>query len=366
MNNEQIIFIGDFSSPFSASILSKIDSVRDITKSHLVIGNLESSMLSQNKCRKLVHIHSTSYLKEFIAKQGIKIVSLANNHVMDYGSEGLCQLIDLLNKNKVYHCGAGGNLSEAMEPIEVQIENRKWAFMSYAWPLIEAIPARKNRAGIAPLNKKSIIKIIHKLKSKNDEICIMLHWGYEYEKYPLPAHRKLAHTLIDAGATIIIGHHPHRIQGIEYYKNKMIAYSLGNFFFPLENYSNLQKGYYGHANKYKGLLIQYNPNKPTHPTLFEANYNSADHSLKINPITNNFLSELKQLSKPLQLNDEQYLNFFKKNRARHKLLPIMTGGKLDILKSIWLKIRSQGIYVIIKLHNIIKHRYINKNKVESQ
>lgn len=351
MDNKQIVFVGDFSFPFSASVLSKIDSAENITKSYLVVGNLESSMISQNKCRKLTRIYSTSYLKKFIVKQGIRIVSLANNHVMDYGVNGLQQLINLLNKNKILHCGAGVNLSEATKPLEIQIEGKKWAFISYAWPLIEATPAYKNQAGIAPLNKKLIIKIIHELKSRNDEICVMPHWGYEYEKYPLPVHRKLAHALIDAGATIIIGHHPHRIQGIEYYKNKMIAYSLGNFFFPLKNYSNLRNGYYGYADKYKGLLIQYNPTQPTHPILSETTYNSANNSLKINPITNDFLSELKLLSKPLKLNDKQYLKFFKKNRERRKFLPIMTGGKLDIIKSMWLKIRSQIIYVIIKIKN---------------
>jgi len=364
MNNKQIAFVGDFSFPFPVSLLPKIDSAKNITKSYLVVGNLESSMISQNKCCKLTRIYSTSYLKEFLTKQGIKIVSLANNHIMDYSTEGLCQLIDLLNKNRILHCGAGIDLTKATKPLEIQIGKRKWAFLSYAWPLVEAIPAHKNRAGIAPLNKKLIIKIIHKLKSRNNEICIMLHWGYEYEKYPLPAHRKLAHKLIDAGATIIIGHHPHRIQGIEYYKNKMIAYSLGNFFFPLETYSKLQRGYYGYMDKYKGLLIQYNPDQPTHSTLFEADYNSADYSLKINHITNNFLSELKLLSKPLELNNKQYLKFFKENRERRKFLPIMTGGKLDIIKSIWVKIRSQIIYNIMKFQNIINYikiKKLNKN-----
>jgi len=102
---------------------------------------------------------------------------------------------------------------------------------------------------------------------------VLCHWGYEYEQFPLPAHRRLAHALIDAGATVVIGHHPHVIQGIEYYKGKMIAYSLGNFFFPLESYSNSQAERL--KDKHEGLVLNYNPHYPSHSGLFAAEYDPA-------------------------------------------------------------------------------------------
>lgn len=353
--NEYIAFVGDFAFPFNISVLSKIDLIKEIIGVNIVIANLESSMVSQDKYHKLINIYSTSYLKEFMIKQGIKIVSLANNHVMDYGKKGLQQLINLLSISRVNHCGAGINLSEAIKPVEIRIKNSEWAFISYAWPLIEAISASGNRAGVAPLEKNLIIQDIQKLKERKDEICVICHWGYEYEKYPLPAHRRLAHMLIDAGATLIIGHHPHRIQGIEYYKGKMIAYSLGNFFLPLETYLNIRIS--SHKRKHKGLVIKYNVNSPERSIYFMVEYNSITHVLKIKNATDCFLSELTKLSQPLKFNDKEYLDFFKKNRVRHKLLPVFTGGKFDVLRLVWLRVRSQGIQIIVRFKGVLNYKF---------
>jgi len=353
-----IAFVGDFAFPFNTSALSKIDLIKEIIGVNIVVANLESSICTQDKYRKLINIYSTSLLKQFMITQGIKIVSLANNHVMDYGRKGLQQLIDLLSKSKVNHCGAGMNLSEATKPVEIRIKNSEWAFISYAWPLIESISARNNKAGVAPLEKNLIIQNIQKLKGRKDEICVICHWGYEYEKYPLPAHRRLAHMLIDTGATLIIGHHPHRIQGIEYYKGKMIAYSLGNFFLPLESYLNIRTN--SHKRKHKGLVIKYNVNSPEQSVYFTVEYNSITHTLKIKNATDCFLSELAELSQPLKFNDKKYVNFFIKNRVRHKLLPVFTGGRFDILRLVWLKVRGQGIQIVVRLINVFNHKLKKK------
>jgi len=349
-----ICFVGDLSFPFSASALSNVDSVKDITGADIVVGNLESAMVSQEKQRKLINLYSTASLGTFMAKQGIRVVSLANNHVMDYGEGGLRKLLALLDESEVDHCGAGTNLSEAIEPLEVQIGNRKWAFISYAWPLIEAVPAGNHRAGVAPLNRDLILRGIQRLRKKNDEICVFCHWGYEYEKFPLPAHRRLAHMLIDAGATMIIGHHPHVIQGIEYYKAKMIAYSLGNFFLPLESYPHPRAS--RHKGKHKGLIIKYNADYPGHPELFVAEYDPSTHGLAISLAADRFLTELTELSQPLQFGDREYTNFFRKNRVRRKLLPVMTGGRLDAVRSIWLRARSQGVQATVRFLSVIERR----------
>ena len=349
--NTWIAFLGDFSFPFSDSVLANIDSVRHITGADTIVGNLESSMISQDRRRKLANLHSTLFLRQFILKQGIKIVSLANNHVMDYGKEGLQKLLDFLKKSEIYHCGAGTNLSQATKPLEVRIRNKKWVFVSFAWPLIQSVPARDNRAGVAPLDRDLMVRTIRKLREKNDEICVLCHWGYEYEKFPLPAHRTLAHVLIDTGATVIIGHHPHVIQGVEYYKGRMIAYSLGNFFLPLESYSNSRVRC--HRGKHEGLVIKYNANQPKNIELFISKYEPRIHTLRINSSTECFLSELAKLSEPLQFSDKEYIRFFKKNRVRRRLLPVMTGGRLDALNGIWLKARTQGIQVAVRLRNMV-------------
>ena len=354
MEGVQIAFVGDFAFPFSAFALANIESIEEITGADVVVGNLESSLVSQDKRRKLINLYSTASLGTFMAKQGIRVVSLANNHVMDYGKEGLQQLLHLLHETGVYHCGAGMDLSEATTPVEVPIGGEEWAFISYAWPLIEAVPARGHRAGVAPLDRNLMLRAIQELRETNDEICVFCHWGYEYEKFPLPAHRRLAHMLIDAGATVIIGHHPHVIQGIEYYKGKMIAYSLGNFFLPLESYRTLRAT--RHKGKHIGLVIKYNANYPGHPELFVAEYDPATHGLAISLATERFLTQLTELSQPLQLSDKEYTNFFRKNRVRRKLLPVMTGSRLDTVRSIWLRGRSQGVQLVVRFLSVIDRR----------
>jgi len=117
----RIAFVGDFAFPFSASVLANVDSVSEITGADTVVGNLESSMISHDKRHKLINLYSTASLRAFMAQQGISIVSLANNHVMDYGKEGLQQLLNLLHEAGVHHCGAGMDLSEATTPVEVRI-----------------------------------------------------------------------------------------------------------------------------------------------------------------------------------------------------------------------------------------------------
>lgn len=220
--------------------------------------------------------------------------------------------------------------------------------------MIEVIPARDHRAGVAPLNREFMLQMIQELREKVDEICVLCHWGYEYERFPLPAHRRLAHVLIDAGATVIIGHHPHVIQGIEHYKGRMIAYSLGNFFLPLESYPNPRAG--RHKGKHKGLIIKYNANYPEHLDLFVAEYDPVTHGLMISPATDDFLTEPRKLSQSLQFSDKTYVDFFRRNRARRKLMPVMTGGRLDFLRALWLRARSQGVQAAVRFLSVIDRR----------
>lgn len=96
--------------------------------------------------------------------------------------------------------------------------------------------ATNSRFGTAPLKADIIEEDILSTKELADIIIVSLHWGYERERYPLPSQRNLAHKIIDAGVDLIIGHHPHVLQGIEHYKDGFIAYSLGNFVFTAKSY----------------------------------------------------------------------------------------------------------------------------------
>jgi len=164
---------------------------------------------------------------------GINVVSLANNHMMDYGRDALADTTELLDKAGIAHAGAGSNLEEAYKPAIINAKGKKIAFFAYTSILPEGFWATSKRPGVAGTRVKwnQLQDIIEKTKKDNDYVVVSFHWGIEYEDHPQEYQREFAKRVIDAGADIVIGHHPHVIQGIEIYKGKLIAYSLGDFIF---------------------------------------------------------------------------------------------------------------------------------------
>ncbi|MFX0132864.1 MAG: CapA family protein [Candidatus Hodarchaeota archaeon] len=218
--------------------------IDELNKSDLIFGNLESPLSNlgkplKNKCCLYSPVETLNSLE----LAGFNIVSLANNHIFDYGYVSFEKTIQLLESKGISWFGAGKNLKEAKKPAIKFLNNISIGFLGYAWNFIESVNASKNKFGTAPLNKK-IIKDVKNLKEKVDIVIVSLHWGYEREKYPLPSQRELAHKIIDAGASLILGHHSHVLQGVESYGSGVIVYSLGNFIFPdvsYEDYTLIQK-----------------------------------------------------------------------------------------------------------------------------
>jgi poly-gamma-glutamate capsule biosynthesis protein CapA/YwtB (metallophosphatase superfamily) len=161
----------------------------------------------------------------------VNLVSLANNHIMDYGVESLLETITLLEKHKVSFAGAGLDITQARRPASLVIRGEKITFLSFSLTFPEEFWATDSSAGACFPSHTFVYEDIKKYRAESDIIIISCHWGEELLTTPKPYQVELAHKMIDAGADIILGHHPHVVQGIEYYKNKIIAYSLGNFIF---------------------------------------------------------------------------------------------------------------------------------------
>jgi poly-gamma-glutamate capsule biosynthesis protein CapA/YwtB (metallophosphatase superfamily) len=171
------------------------------------------------------------YLKA-LSDAGIDLVTIANNHVFDFGKEGLFDTISYLDSVGIKHVGAGRDAEEAYRPVVLTIKGRKIGFLAY-YGGGEAPSATRTTSGVARRDLPRIKQDITALKKEGgvDYVVVNLHWGTEKAKFPDDSQRGFARSVIDAGADALIGHHPHVLQGIERYHKGVIAYSLGNFVF---------------------------------------------------------------------------------------------------------------------------------------
>jgi len=163
---------------------------------------------------------------------GIELVNLANNHIFDYGEEGLFDTISYLDSAGVFHVGAGRTSAEARKPNLMKIKGRRIGFLGY-YGGGEAPAAGRSTPGVAPRNLGVIRQDLKALRQVDsvDFVVVLLHWGTEKATMPDSGQQEFAHSVIDAGADAVVGHHAHVLQGIERYRNGVIAYSLGNFVF---------------------------------------------------------------------------------------------------------------------------------------
>jgi len=217
--------------------------VVDVLKSgDIVFGNLEVPMTDSehglDPSGKYV-IKSSKKAVESIKYAGFNVLNLANNHIMDYYEKGLLDTIDALEEYEIMYFGAGKNISEARKPAILTVKGIKIAFLGYTDmaeyvykgdPMISFV-AGEDKSGVAPRKYDLIKEDMEKIRDTVDLLVISLHWGVENSFEVTGEQREFAYKLIDDGADVILGHHPHRFQGVEIYKNKPIIYSLGNFIF---------------------------------------------------------------------------------------------------------------------------------------
>lgn len=188
-----------------------------------------------------------------IASVGFDIVSLGNNHAMDFRAAGLAQMMGLLEKAQIAYAGAGKNFAAAHKVSVQQVKSLRVgliSFMSFVddYSNWATTPATKGEPGIAALafggkmdtEKQGQIKRFVRDARKNcDVLLVAMHWGVERTTVPTKYQVSLGRGFIDAGADAVIGAHPHRLQGAEVYKGKPILYSLGNLISPLSGETGL-------------------------------------------------------------------------------------------------------------------------------
>ncbi len=162
---------------------------------------------------------------------GIDVVTLANNHTLDYGVTGLLSTMMALDEAGVAHSGAGPNKKAAHKPVVLEVDGRSVAFFGYSMTFPAEFYAREDSGGTAYPEERLMSTNIRAWKDSVDFVVASFHWGAEKRQTPKGYQIHFAHLAIDSGADLVLGHHPHVLQGLEIYNGRLIIYSLGNYAF---------------------------------------------------------------------------------------------------------------------------------------
>lgn len=220
--------------------------VKDLfQKDDLTVLNLETPVTTRGTAAKDKTFVFKSPPKALpaMAEAGVDAVSLANNHSLDQGEEGLLDTIDHLKKNKIHSFGAGANSKDAYAPVYIERKGITVALCGFTRVIPEAgWTAGKKKAGVAAAYDPELaFESVQTARKHADIVIVVVHWGKERAKVLEEHQTSLAHSFIDYGADLVIGGHPHVLQGLEQYKGKWIAYSAGNFIFTKSNDSETWK-----------------------------------------------------------------------------------------------------------------------------
>lgn len=210
-----------------------LERIRDLVQSaDLAFANLEMPLSS--RARPTGAFVGDPAFADALRWAGFDVVSLANNHAFDGETVGLLDTMDHLSDVGVRQVGAGLNLEDARRPLILERGGIRVAFFGYARSINWIGPAgfaQPDQPGILPLDPLIIREDIGRVRDEVDYVVLSFHWAIENAEDTHPDARRFAHEMIDLGADIILGHHPHVPRGVEVYNGGVIFYSLGNLIF---------------------------------------------------------------------------------------------------------------------------------------
>jgi poly-gamma-glutamate capsule biosynthesis protein CapA/YwtB (metallophosphatase superfamily) len=208
-----------------------------LSRADVVVGNLESSISTRGTAveNKKFTLRAGPIAAQALKNAGIRVVTLANNHSMDFGPLALKDTLDVLDRNEILYTGAGMDLKDARTPAILKVKGKTIAFLAYSLTFPLEFFASPGRPGTAPGYDEFVKSDIEKIRPSADLVVVSFHWGAELMTTAKDYQVDLGHKTIDWGADLVLGHHPHVLQPLEVYHGRLIAYSLGNFVFGSES-----------------------------------------------------------------------------------------------------------------------------------
>ncbi|UOQ87048.1 CapA family protein [Gracilibacillus salinarum] len=285
-------------------------------------GPAEKSGIQHHQCKNTI-----AALKD----QGFDMLTLANNHIMDYGEEGLKATLNEIKANELRNIGAGTSFSEAYTPQIVKINNITIGFINACEAQFGVLDYNSSdKSGYAWINHNEIDEKIIELRNICDYVVVLAHAGLENFSIPQQEWRMRYKQFINLGADVVIGSHPHVPQGFEEYKGKFIFYSLGNFYFDSKNYVNKEDNSYSVLLKLEKELsfeLIYHHKEDGQVLLSQDDQKINIHDLN-RQLEDNYVSELDKISLSV------FNKKIKKNLVYSLSIGIYDGGILSSLKRI--------------------------------
>lgn len=197
------------------------------------LGNLECPIATSGQAlgNKIYTFRAHPRVLE-VLKGRFNALAVSNNHAGDYGKAAFVETMDRVRAAGIRVFGGGANLAEAHAPLWIDQKGLRVAILGYNEFKPRSFEAGAHQPGVAWSEDSQVVADIRAARQAGADLVIpFMHWGWEREPAPSQRQRQLARLMIDAGADLVVGGHPHVTQGAEYYKGKLIVYSLGNFLF---------------------------------------------------------------------------------------------------------------------------------------
>jgi poly-gamma-glutamate synthesis protein (capsule biosynthesis protein) len=351
----RLLFVGDV-------CLANIDTetfdvdpqiVQVLASADLRIANLESPLTISEEQAPHHPITLKAAPRTSQILDALDVFSLANNHILDYGEIGLTDTIKFLGSENKSHFGAGLDEQAALTPLYLDRPERNLAFFG----LSRWYHAGPSKAGTAPDRFRKLEGEIQRAKGDNRFVIACPHWNYEYVDYPSPDSVRLAHRLMDAGVDLIVGSHPHVVQGYERYQDKLAFYSLGNFVFhnDEDELANVQQIAQfirpGSLNQTCILSIELDRNGVVGHEFIPIHSDNTGLRLQSPDQSQAFLQRVKSISRPLtdrlehrKLFYQQATRISQKSSTTLRMV-LRQQGLLSLLRVLW-GIRKQDLKIV--------------------
>lgn len=227
----------------------------------LALANLENPVLADS----VYHADGVTFTGDLrllpaLGRAGIDGVTLANNHTMDAGAEGLLETMRHLDAAGLAHAGGGEDLAAAREPMTFDLDGLTVGVLSYLGvPGYEWSWATPESPGLAPVRTAVVQRDVRRLREEVDVVVVMPHWGEEYTATPEPWQVDYARAAVEAGADVVVGGHAHWPKGIEVYEGSPVFYGVGNFVFDQTWSEETSTGVFAEITLYGDRVVQARP-----------------------------------------------------------------------------------------------------------